>query len=148
MNHSWWKDSDMWVCKQRRISQGFLCLFTSNGKVKNEDGERNAVWVVVGKTWSRIPASETLDGKIGGIVQTEGKDKGRLGPHFVQWMLFPIEIWRTWSLRANRSYCPTKMLRIFLDCAFPLPEFFHNEDTAPDGLSTTPMMEWTMIISL
>jgi len=58
----------------------YVCL-PLMGRFKNEDGERNVIRFVVGKTASGIPVRRWIE-RLVGVLQLEGKDKGSLGPAF------------------------------------------------------------------
>jgi len=51
------------------------------GRFKNEDGERNVICFVVGKTASGIPVRRWIE-RLVGVLQVGGKDEGSLGPVF------------------------------------------------------------------
>jgi len=66
--------------KGKMHEDSYVCL-PLMGRLKNDDGERNVIRFVVGKTASGIPVRRWIE-RLEGVLQLEGKDKGSLGPAF------------------------------------------------------------------
>jgi len=58
-----------------------MCACRHWGRFKNEDGERNVISFVVGKTASGIPVRQWIE-RLVGVLRSEGEDRGKLGPAF------------------------------------------------------------------
>jgi len=68
--------------KGKLHEDSYVCL-PLMGRLKNKDGERNVIRFVVGKTASGISAvRQWIKRLVGVVLQSEGKDKGSLGPAF------------------------------------------------------------------
>ena len=69
-----------YIDKGKLHEDAYVCL-PLMGRFKNEDGERNVIRFVVGKTASGIPVRRWIE-RLVGVLRSEGKDKGNLGPAF------------------------------------------------------------------
>jgi len=89
------------INKGKLHEDSYVCL-PLMGRFKNEDGERNVIWFVVGKTASGIPVRRWIE-RLVGVLRSEGKDRGiwdqlsvfRVG------MLLPIGIWMASSIKLS-----------------------------------------------